>query len=106
MSEFEPYKATVHLKHTGHELICDVIAEATDAGTIRIQNPCTLQSVTTGDGTSQMAMVPYLITGKHNEVSLKTVDILFIDECRADVGEQHTQMFSSIVLPKKGQFEI
>ena len=25
--EFKRYKATVHLKHTGTELICDVIAE-------------------------------------------------------------------------------
>jgi len=106
MSEFEPYKATVHLKHTGHELICDVIAEVTEAGTIRIKNPCTLQSVVTGDGTSQMAMVPYLMTSKIDEVSLKAVDILFINECRVDVAEQHTQMFSNIVLPKKGQFEI
>lgn len=106
MSEFEPYKATVHLKHTGHELICDVIGEATEAETIRIKNPCTLQSVVTGDGTSQMAMVPYLMTSKIDEVSLRTRDILFINECRADVAEQHTQMFSSVILPKAGGFEI
>jgi hypothetical protein len=107
MSEFKPYKATVHLKHTGHELICDVIGETTEAGLIRIKNPCTLQTVTSQDGQSQMAMVPYLMTSKIDEVSLKALDILFINECREDVAQQHTQMFSNIVLPKtRSQFDI
>ena len=45
--EFKAYKATVHLKYTGTELICDIIGE--DNGIIDIENPCVLQTVMTGD---------------------------------------------------------
>tara|TARA_Y100000588_G_scaffold66530_2_gene67025 strand:- start:3406 stop:3723 length:318 start_codon:yes stop_codon:yes gene_type:complete len=105
MSQEYPYKGSIHLKHTGHELICDIIKE-TSAGVLHIKNPCTLQTVVTGDGSSQMAMVPYLVTSKVDEVGIKLTDVLFVTECRADVAEQHTQMFSSVILPKAGGFEI
>jgi len=96
--EFKTYKATVHLKHTGTELICDVIGEVD--GLIDIENPCILQSIVTEQGKSQLAMVPYLVTSKENSIPLSLEDVLFITECRTDIAEQHTQMHSSIILPK------
>ena len=96
--EFKAYKATVHLKHTGTELICDVIGEVD--GLIDIENPCILQSIVTEQGKSQLAMVPYLVTSKENSIPLSLEDVLFITECRTDIAEQHTQMHSSIILPK------
>mgnify|MGYP001247880004 CR=1 FL=1 len=96
--EFEAYKGIVHLKHTGTELICDVIDE--EDGIMHIQNPCILQSVVTEEGKSQMAMRPYLMTSKEDSIHISLDDILFIAECRSDIAEQHTQMFSSIALPK------
>ena len=95
----DSYKATVHLKHTGTELICDVLGE-TEGGLIHIENPCTLQSVMTEQGKSQLAMVPYLMTSKEDSIHIKRTDVLFISECRTDIAEQHSQMFSSIILPK------
>ena len=96
--KFKTYKATVHLKHTGTELICDVIGEVD--GLIDIENPCILQSIVTEQGKSQLAMVPYLVTSKDNSIPISLEDVLFITECRSDIAEQHTQMFSSIILPK------
>ena len=96
--EFKPYKATVHLKHTGTELICDVIGEID--GIIDIENPCVLQTVMTEQGKSQLAMAPWLMTSKDNYLPISLEDVLFITECRSDIAEQHTQMHSSIILPK------
>ena len=96
--EFKAYKATVHLKHTGTELICDIIGEID--GIIDIENPCVLRTVVTEEGKSQMAMAPYLMTSKDNSIPISLEDVLFITECRTDIAEQHTQMHSSIILPK------
>ena len=96
--EFKPYKATVHLKHTGTELICDIIGEIDEI--IDIENPCILQAVATEQGKSQLAMVPFLMTTKDKSIPISLEDVLFITECRTDIAEQHTQMYSSIILPK------
>ena len=98
--EFKEYKGVVHLKHTGNELIADLVALSEEHGYIVVKNPCILQAVSTGDGKSQMALVPWLMTTKKESVHLPLGDILFLAECREDVAEQHTQMFSSIALPK------
>ena len=104
--KFKSYKGIINLKHTGIELICDVIAIDEKQGSIRIKNPCILQSVMTEEGKSQMAMVPYLMTSKEDEIQISLSNILFINECRLDIEEQHTQMHSSISLPKTSQFAI
>ena len=96
--EFKKYKATVHLKHTGTELICDIIGE--EDGIMLIKNPCVLQTVMIEEGKSQLAMAPWLVTSKEDSVHISLDDILFISECRTDIAEQHTQMHSSIILPK------
>jgi len=105
--KFKSYKGIINLKHTGIELICDVIAIDEKQGSIRIKNPCILQSVMTEEGKSQMAMVPYLMTSKEDSIQISLSNVLFINECRLDIEEQHTQMHSSIALPKtRSQFDI
>ena len=105
--DFKTYKGIIYLKHTGVELICDVIAIDEKQGSIRIKNPCSLQSVMTEEGKSQMAMVPFLMTSKEDSIHISLSNILFINECRLDIEEQHTQMHSSIALPKtRSQFDI
>ena len=105
--EFKTYKGIVNLKHTGIELICDVIALDEKQGFIHIKNPCILQTVSTEEGKSQMAMVPYLMTSREDSIHILVSDILFVNECRLDIEEQHTQMHSSIALPKtNSQFAI
>ena len=107
VKEFKTYKGIVNLKHTGIELICDIIALDEKQGFIHIKNPCILQTVSTAEGQSQMAMVPYLMTSKEDSIHISISDILFINECRLDIEEQHTQMHSSIALPKtNSQFAI
>ena len=96
--EFKTYKGTVHLKHTGTELICNIIDE--EDGIMHIENPCVLRTVVTEEGKSQLAMAPYLVTSKDNSIPISLEDVLFITECRTDIAEQHTQMHSSIILPK------
>jgi hypothetical protein len=81
------------------ELICDVLEETED-GLIHIENPCILQSVMTEQGKSQLAMAPWLMTSKEDSIHIKRTDVLFITECRSEIAEQHTQMHSSIILPK------
>ncbi len=96
--EFKTYKGTVHLKHTGTELICDIIGE--EDGIMHLDNPCLLRSVVVEEGKTQLALAPWLITTKENSVHISLADILYITECRKDIAEQHTQMHSSIILPK------
>ena len=98
--DFKIYKGVVHLKHTGNELITDILAISEESRSVLVKNPCVLQAMATEDGKSQMALVPFLMTAKDPTVHLALGDILFIAECREDVAAQHTQMFSSIMMPK------
>ena len=105
--EFKTYKGIIYLKHSGIELICDVLAIDEKQGSIHIKNPCSLQSVITEEGKSQMAMIPFLMTSKEDSIHISLSNILFINECRLDIEEQHTQMHSSISLPRtRSQFDI
>jgi hypothetical protein len=105
--KFKSYKGIINLKHSGIELICDVLALDEKQGSIHIKNPCTLQTVVTEEGKSQMAMIPFLMTSKEDSIHISLSNVLFINECRVDIEEQHTQMHSSISLPKKqSQFAI
>jgi len=104
--DFKSYKGVIHLKHTGTELITDVMAISEEGNYVTLKNPCYLQSMATEDGKSQMALVPFLMTTKEDSVHIPLGDCLFISECRQDVAEQHTQMFSSVILPKTGGSKI
>jgi hypothetical protein len=98
--EFKIYKGVVHLKHTGTELLTDIVAIDENTNSVMIRNPVCLQTVATESGQSQAVMVPWLMTSKEDTVHIGLADVLFISECRDDIAEQHTQMFSSVILPK------
>ena len=71
---FKVYKATVHLKHTGTELICDVL--------------------------SINAEGRVLMTVKDDTIHLNMGDILFLSETLTEIADQHTGMFSKIIQPQ------
>ena len=97
--EFKVHKATVHLKHTGTELICDVLGFHEKEQALTVKDPCVLTSLPTESGKSQMALVPFLMTTKENIIHIALTDILFVADTRDDIGAQHTQMHSSIIQP-------
>ena len=99
--EFKVYKATVHLKHTGTELICDVLGFHEREQALTVRDPCVLTAIPTESGKSQMALVPFLMTTKENIIHIALTDILFVADARDDIGAQHTQMHSSIIQPQK-----
>ena len=101
--DFKVYKGIVHLKYTGVELITDILSISEETRSVLVKNPCILQAMATEEGKSQMALVPFLMTSKDDTVHLALGDVLFIAECRADIAAQHTQMHSSIMMPKKGR---
>ena len=99
--EFKIHKATVHLKHTGTELICDVLGFHENEQALTLRDPCVLTSVPTESGKSAMALVPFLMTCKENVIHIAVRDILFVADTRKEIADQHTQMHSSIIQPPK-----
>lgn len=97
---FKVYKATVHLKHTGTELICDVLSINAEGRFISIRNPTILQQISSGNGEAQMGLVPFLMTVKDDTIHLNMGDILFLSETRTEIADQHTGMFSQIIQPQ------
>ena len=102
---FKVHKATVHLKHTGTELICDVMGfhqhKATNVQALTLKDPSVLTQVPTESGQSAMALVPFLMTCKENVIHISVTDILFVADTRKEIADQHTQMHSSIIQPQK-----
>jgi len=97
----EVQKATVHLKHTGVELICDIVEFNEENKAITIKDPATLQMISADGNSSQMGLMPFLLTCKDNVIHLALQDILFIADTKDEIADQHTQMFSPIDLPNQ-----
>ena len=102
---FKVHKATVHLKHTGTELSCDVMGfhqhKDSNGQALTLKDPCVLTQVPTESGQSAMALVPFLMTCKENVIHISVTDILFVADTRKEIADQHTQMHSSIIQPQK-----
>ena len=98
--EFKIYKATVHLKHTGTELICDILSVNEAERFITVRNPTVLQQLATESGQAQMGLVPFLMTVQEDTIHLSMSDVLFIAETRSEIADQHTGMFSQIIQPQ------
>lgn len=101
MSENAPQmqKATVHLKYTGTELICDIVEWNEENLAITVKDPATLQMIGNDGQSAQMGLVPFLMTAKDNVIHLSLQDILFIADTKEEIAQQHTNMFSPIDLP-------
>jgi len=94
-------KAVVHLKHTGTELICDIVEFNEENGAITVKDPATLQVIGNDGKSAQMGLVPFLMSSNDNVIHIATGDILFIADCQEEIAAQHTQMFSPIDLPNQ-----
>lgn len=99
--EFKTYKAVIHLKHTGTEIICDLMSINEAERHVTIKDPCRVHIIETEAGQQQMALAPWLMTTKENILHIGTGDILFIADCREEIADQHTQMYSPIIQPPK-----
>jgi len=108
--EFRVHKATVHLKHTGTELICDILGfhqhKDSNVQAVTISNPCILTQIPTETGKSAMALLPFLMSCKEQVIHIGLQDILFVADTREEIAEQHTAMFSSIIQPSKSNLII
>lgn len=92
-------KIVVHLKHTGTELIADMVEINEENMAITIKNPATLQVIGQAQGEAQMGLAPFLMTCKDDTVHLPMSDILFVGDCRDDIAAEHSRMFSPVIQP-------
>ena len=109
-AEFKVHKGTVHLKHTGTELICDILGFHQHTGSnvqaLTLSNPCVLTATPTKVGESAVSLVPFLLTCKESVIHIGLQDILFVADTRDDISQQHTAMFSTIIQPAKSNLII
>jgi hypothetical protein len=104
--EFKTYKAVVHLKHTGEEVVCDLLSINEAENHVTIKDPCKVHIVENEQGQTQMALAPWLMTTKENTIHIGMRDILFIADCRVEIADQHTSMFSAIIQPNKADSKL
>jgi len=98
----------VHMKHTGTEVICDLIEMSEDNMAITIKDPHMIV-VTERDeksGTAQMGFSPFLRNCEDDVIHLALSDVLFIAEPLEQLAEQFENMFgpvakSGLIMPKK-----
>ena len=99
--EFKTYKAVVHLKHTGTEIICDLLSINEAERHVTIKDPCKVVILENSEGQTQMALAPWLMTTKENTLHIGMGDILFIADARDEISDQHNSMYSPIIQPNK-----
>jgi len=93
--------SVVHMKHTGTEVICDLIEMNEENMAITIKDPQTIGVVSHDDQGAQLGFTPFLMSCKDNIIHLALQDILFIAEANPQIAEQYQSMFSPIDLPSQ-----
>jgi hypothetical protein len=91
----------VHLKHTGTELVCDLLELNDENLAITIKDPQTIGIVSQNEAGAQMGFSPFLMSCKDNIIHLSLRDVLFIAEAEPQIAEQYESMFSTIAIPSK-----
>ncbi len=93
--------SVVHLKHTGTEVICDLLELSEENMAITIKDPQTIGIVSQDENGAQMGFAPFLMSCKDNIIHIALKDVLFIAEAESQIVEQYEQMFSTIAIPSK-----
>jgi len=93
--------SVVHLKHTGTEVICDLLELSEENMAITIKDPQTIGVVSQDENGAQMGFAPFLMSCKDNVIHLSLKDILFIAEADGQIADKYEQMFSTIAIPSK-----
>jgi hypothetical protein len=91
--------SVVHLKHTGTEIICDLLELNQENMAITIKDPHTLQVISTDGKSSQMGLLPFSIASGDNVLHISIKDVLFISECKKEISENYENMMSPLDLP-------
>ena len=96
------------MKHTGTEVICDLIEMSEDNMAITIKDPHMIVITHQDDakGTAQMGFSPFLRNCADDVIHLALSDVLFIAEPLEQLAEQFENMFgavakSGLIVPKK-----
>jgi hypothetical protein len=95
--------SVVHLKHTGTELICDLLEFNEENGAVTVRHPMVLRQVgQSKDGQAQMGLIPFLISCADDVIHLSLGDILFLAECQEEIAGQYIQVInpSTIAVPE------
>jgi|LWDU01.1.fsa_nt_gi hypothetical protein len=87
--------SVVHLKHTGTELICDLLEFNEENKAVTIRHPMILRQVgASPEGQAQMGLIPFLISCADDVIHLSLGDILFIAECQEEIAGQYKQVIN------------
>ena len=95
--------SVVHMKHTGTEVICDLIEMNEENMAITIKDPQTIGVVSQDETGAQLGFTPFLMSCKDNVIHLALQDILFIADASEQIAENYEQMFgvgSGLIQPK------
>jgi hypothetical protein len=91
--------SVVHLKHTGTEIICDLLELNQENMAVTIKDPHTLQMVGSDGKQAQMGLMPFSFASADNIIHISIKDVLFISECKKEIAEQYANMMSPLDLP-------
>lgn len=94
--------AVIQLKHTGTEIICDVVEMNEENGAVTIKTPMILHVMNTGENTAQMGLMPFSVCAKDDVFHFALSDILFIADCQDEIAQQYKQHVSPIDLSASG----
>jgi hypothetical protein len=86
------------MKHTGTEVICDLIEMNEENMAITIKDPQTIGVVSQEGNNIQMGFTPFLMSCKDNVIHLALQDILFIADASDEIAEQYDKMFGSGII--------
>jgi len=89
----------VHLKHTGTELICDMLELNDKNMAVTIKDPQIIGIVSQDENGAQMGFRPFLTSCKDNIIHLSLGDILYIAAAEDQMVKEYERMFSSIKMP-------
>ncbi len=93
----------VHMKHTGTEVICDLIEMNEENMAITIKDPQTIGVVSQDSNGAQLGFTPFLMSCKDNVIHLALQDILFIADANEEIAKNYEVMFSDkkpLIMPE------
>lgn len=93
----------VHMKHTGTEVICDLVEMNEENMAITIKDPQTIGVVSQDENGAQLGFTPFLMSCKDNVIHLALQDILFIADASEEIARNYKQMFGDgkeLILPQ------
>jgi len=91
--------SVVHLKHTGTEIICDLLEMNEENMAVTLKDPHTIQMVGSDGAKATMGLLPFSMASSDNVIHLSINDILFISECKGEIADNYERMMSPLDLP-------